>query len=115
MWETSTTSLKTVTLLQELALEKGLILHTNFIYLYNNAIEEISKLISQNSLEPLKAFLLKELDLGQLELMWTHFGIYLHMISILTLLIDEDPYKILSTGRLDENSSLKASQCFIIL
>ena len=29
-----TTSLKTATLLQELALEKGLILHTNFIYLY---------------------------------------------------------------------------------
>ena len=103
-----TTSLKTATLLQELALEKGLILHTNFIYLYNNAIEEISKLISQNSLGALKSISFERTGLGPIRTdvnaLW---DLSSHDISILTLLIDEDPYKILSTGRLDENSSLE--------
>lgn len=103
-----TTNLKSTKVLEKTAKDKGLVLHTNFIYLYNNAIEEIYKLKSKNHLGELKSISFERTGLGPIRTdvnaLW---DLSSHDISILSLFTEEDPYQIISTGRKDKNSTME--------
>ena len=97
-----TNSYKTTFELIEEANQKKLILHTNFLYLYNSGILKISELINESKLGNLKYISFERTGLGPIRsdvnALW---DLASHDISILNILTKDKIDKIFASGKKD--------------
>ena len=85
--------------LMEIAKSKNLILMVDHTFLYTGAVQKIKELISDGTIGAIKYFDSSRINLGlfqpDVNVLW---DLAPHDISILTYLIDHDPYSINATG-----------------